>query len=288
MAVIETIDVEAGGFTFRARAAGPGDGRLVLLLHGFPETSAEWLGQLDALGDAGYRAVAFDQRGYSPGARPAEESAYDRDALVGDVLAVADALGAVGPAAGGAAFDLVGHDWGGAIAWQVAGLHPARVRTVSVVSTPHPDAMWAASRQTGSDQRERSSYMKLFRTRGEAEELLLADDAKYLRAAFKGLSETAVAEYLDVLRQPGALTAALNWYRAIEPKSLHDAGSIEVPALYVWGAKDPAMGRIAAEMTATYVSAPYQFVELPDADHWVPENAVAELNESLLEHLATD
>lgn len=287
MAEIEFADIAAGGFTFRARVAGPAGGRLVLLLHGFPETSAEWVGQLSALGDAGYRAVAFDQRGYSPGARPEEEAAYDRDALVGDVLAVADALGATGPAAGGPAFDLVGHDWGGAMAWQVAGLHPDRVRTVSVVSTPHPDAMWAASHREGSDQRERSSYMKMFRTRGEAEELLLADDAKYLRAAYKGLSEPAIAEYLEVMRQPGALTGALNWYRAIEPKSLHDAGSIDVPALYVWGARDPAMGRLAAEMTAAHVSGPYQFVELPDADHWVPENAAAELNESLLEHLAT-
>ncbi|WP_436772371.1 alpha/beta fold hydrolase [Yinghuangia sp. YIM S09857] len=287
MAEIEFAEIVAGGFTFRARVAGPADGRLVLLLHGFPETSAEWVGQLSALGDAGYRAVAFDQRGYSPGARPAEEAAYDRDALVGDVLAVADALGATGPAAGGPAFDLVGHDWGGAMAWQVAGLHPDRVRTVSVVSTPHPDAMWAASHREGSDQRERSSYMKMFRTRGKAEELLLADDAKYLRAAFKGLSETAIAEYLEIMRQPGALTGALNWYRAIEPKSLADAGTIEVPALYVWGAQDPAMGRLAAEMTAAHVSGPYQFVELPDADHWVPENAAAELNESLLEHLAT-
>lgn len=287
MAAIETTDIEAGGFTFRARTAGPRDGRLVLLLHGFPQTSAEWLGQLDALGDAGYRAVAFDQRGYSPGARPEDEAAYDRDALVDDVLAVADALGATGPEAGGDTFDLVGHDWGGAIAWQVAGLRPERVRTLSVASTAHPDALWSASRDTGSDQRERSSYMLLFRTRGEAEERLLADDAAYLRAAFKGLPEAAVAEYLEVMRQPGALTGALNWYRAIEPKSLHDAGIIQVPTLYLWGTRDAAMGRKAAEATAQYVGGPYRFVELPDVDHWVPENAAAEVNEALLEHLAT-
>ncbi|NUU22443.1 MAG: alpha/beta hydrolase [Streptomycetaceae bacterium] len=281
------MDIDAGGFTFRARAAGPEGGRLVLLLHGFPQTSREWLGTLDALGDAGYRAVAFDQRGYSPGARPADEAAYDRDALVGDVLAVADALGATGPGAGGDAFDLVGHDWGGAIAWQVAGLFPDRLRTVTVVSTPHPDAMSAASRDGRSDQRERSSYMRLFRTRGVAEEKLLADDAAYLRAAYAGLPDDAVAEYVDAMRQPGALTGGLNWYRAIAPKSLHDAGTIEVPALYVWGALDAALGRAAAEMTADFVAGPYQFVELPGVDHWVPEKATGELTAELLAHLAT-
>ncbi|MCF2527591.1 alpha/beta fold hydrolase [Yinghuangia soli] len=281
MAVIESVRIQAGGLAFRARAAGPADGRLVVLLHGFPQTSAEWLAQLDALGDAGFRAVAFDQRGYSPGARPAEESAYDRDALVGDVLAVADALGAAG-----AGFDLVGHDWGGAIAWQVAGLHPARVRSLGVVSTPHPDAMSAAARDGRSDQRERSSYMDLFRTRGTAEETLLADDAAYLRAAYQGLPEASVAEYLDVLREPGALTGALNWYRAITPKSLHDAGRIAAPTLYVWGADDAALSRAAAERTAEHVAGPYRFVALPGVGHWVPEQGADALNTALLEHLA--
>lgn len=279
---IERLDIEANGLTFRARAAGPADGRLVLLLHGFPQTSAEWLAQLGALAGAGYRAVAFDQRGYSPGACPAEESAYDRDALVGDVLAVADVLGADGEP-----FDLVGHDWGGAIAWQVAGLHPRRLRTVAVASTPHPDAMWAGTHDEGSDQRERSSYMQLFRTRGTAEETLLADDAAYLRAAFAGLPEESAAEYLEVLRRPGALTGALNWYRAITPKSLHDAGPIAVPALYVWGTDDAAMSRRVAELNADHMAGPYRFVELPGVNHWVPENGADRLNEALLEHLAS-
>lgn len=273
------VEVEAGGMVFRARVAGPEDGRPVLLLHGFPETSAEWVLQLPVLAAAGCRAIAFDQRGYSPGARPADEAAYDRDALVGDVLAVADALGA-------ATFDLVGHDWGGAIAWQVAGLHPERLRTVTVVSTPHPDAMSAAARDSGSGQRKQSAYMDMFRTRGVAEERLLADDAAYLRAAYGGLPDDAVAEYLAMLREHGALTAALNWYRAITPKSLHDAGPISVPALYVWGSADGALGRTAAELTAAHMRGPYRFVELPGVDHWVPEKAADRLNAELLRHLA--
>jgi pimeloyl-ACP methyl ester carboxylesterase len=126
----------------------------------------------------------------------------------------------------------------------------------------------------------------LFRTRGAAEEQLLADDAAYLRAAFAGLPAGSAAEYLEVLRQPGALTAALNWYRAITPKSLHDAGVITVPALYVWGELDAALGREAAEATAGFVSGPYRFVPLAGVDHWVPENGAEQLNAALLAHLA--
>ncbi|MDI2129759.1 alpha/beta fold hydrolase [Yinghuangia seranimata] len=278
---VERIEIAARGMVFTARATGPADGRLVLLLHGFPETSAEWLAQLGALGAAGYRAVAFDQRGYSPGARPAEESAYDRDALVGDVLAVAAALGR-----GDTPFDLVGHDWGGGIAWQVAGLHPHRVRTLSVVSTPHPDAMWASTRDTASDQRERSSYMQLFRTRGKAEDVLLADGAARLRNLYHGLPDEAVAEYVALFTDPATLTAALNWYRSIEPKSLHEAGPIDLPTLFVWGEDDWALGRNAAERTAEFVRGPYRFVPLAGVGHWLPELAADELTDALLAHLA--
>ena len=125
---LEHLVIAAEGMEFRALAAGPADGRLVLLLHGFPETGYTWRRQLEALGRAGYRAVAPDQRGYSPGARPDSVAAYGMSRLVGDVLAIATALGRE-------RFDLVGHDWGGAVAWVVATAAPARVRTLTVLST---------------------------------------------------------------------------------------------------------------------------------------------------------
>jgi pimeloyl-ACP methyl ester carboxylesterase len=276
---VEALEIAAGGWVFSARVAGPADGRPVLLLHGFPQTSASWTSQLLALARAGHRAIAFDQRGYSAGARPPQESAYGRDALVGDVLAVLDALGV-------RRVDLVGHDWGGALAWQVAGLHPERLRTLTVVSTPHPRALASAVRDETSGQRDRSAYIHLFRTRGAAEERLLADDAAYLRAAFATLPAEAAERYLAVLREPGALTAALNWYRAIDPKTLREIGEIHTPTLYVWSDRDPAFGRASAEATADAVAGPYRFEEIAGVDHWIPENGAQALNAALLAHVA--
>ena len=128
----------------------------MLFLHGFPECAYQWEHQLAALGDAGFRGVAFDQRGYSPGIRPAEVDAYAPDELVGDVLRVAAALG-------WPRFDLVGHDWGSAVAWMVAAAHPDRLRSLTAVSTPHGAAFSAALRGD-TDQQKRSEYFRLFRT----------------------------------------------------------------------------------------------------------------------------
>src|SRR4051812_48026683 len=165
--------------TFSALAAGPPDGRLVLLLHGFPQTSYSWRHALAALASAGYRAVAPDQRGYSAGARPTEISQYAMPHLVADVLAIADDMG-------GHEFDLVGHDWGGAVAWQTAGRYPERLRTLTVLSTPHPGSLtWTLTESVGQ-QRERSSYMQFFRRPDEPEDMFLADGAVVLRNTYAG------------------------------------------------------------------------------------------------------
>ncbi len=130
---ITMTQVDAGGFTFDVRIAGPDDGEVVILLHGFPQTSYEWRHQLRALGEAGFRAVAPDQRGYSPGARPPRIEDYALPLLVGDVIGVADALGAD-------RFHVVGHDWGAVVAWALAIAAQDRVITANPVSVPHPDA----------------------------------------------------------------------------------------------------------------------------------------------------
>jgi pimeloyl-ACP methyl ester carboxylesterase len=276
---VERLELTAGGLTFDARAAGPADGAVVLLLHGFPQTSLAWRHQLGALGEAGYRAVALDQRGYSPGARPVDVGEYRADRLVGDVLGFADALGAE-------TFHLVGHDWGGAIAWQVAGRHPERLRTLTSVSTPHP-AAFRRSIEDG-EQRERSGYMLFFRT-PEAEPFFLDNDAAALRTLYSasGLPEDAAAEYLRVLTEPGALTGALNWYRAADVGLVEGLGPITTPTLYVWSTNDPALGRDAAEATAAHVDGPYRFEQLEGVSHWIPEEAPDALNMLLLEHLAS-
>jgi pimeloyl-ACP methyl ester carboxylesterase len=274
---VEQIELAVGSLVFDARAAGPPDGELVLLLHGFPQTSFSWRHQLPALAGAGYRLVAPDQRGYSRGARPGEVGEYRADRLVGDVLGFADALGVE-------TFHLVGHDWGGAVAWQVAGRHPDRLRTLTSLSTPHP-AAFRRSIQDG-EQRDKSSYVLFFRT-PEAEPFFLDSDAAALRALYaaSGLAEDAAAEYVRVLTQPGALTGALNWYRAADLGLIEGLGPITTPTLYVWSTNDPALGREAAEATAEHVDGPYRFEVLDGVSHWIPEEAPDALNALLREHL---
>jgi pimeloyl-ACP methyl ester carboxylesterase len=265
------LDV-GGGLVFDALVAGPEDGELVVLLHGFPQAASMWTSQLEALADAGYRAVAFDQRGYSPGARPTEVGDYRIRHLVGDVLAVA----------GPRPFHVVGHDWGAVVAWHVAGRHPGRVRTLTAVSVPHPVAFAAALAAPDDDQRNRSAYISFFREDGTAEDLLLAGglDAM-LRAAGYPLD---VGERVAAMSDPGALTAALNWYRAMDA-GLAAVGRITVPTLYVWSTEDVALGRQAAEAAAAYVEGRYRFEVLDGVSHWIPEQAPDVLNRLLLEHL---
>jgi pimeloyl-ACP methyl ester carboxylesterase len=273
--VAEHLSIPTPAGSFDAIAAGPPDGRPVLLLHGFPEAAIQWSHQLAVLGREGYRAVAPDQRGYSPGVRPERPADYAMTLLVDDVLAMADHLG-------WSRFDLVGHDWGGAVAWWTADAHPDRLRSLTVVSTPHPAALGAALR-TDEDQQLKSQYMRDWQSRS-TEKLMLADNAAALRRIYDGqVPPSHVDEYVARLSEEGALTAALNWYRAGRPDG--KAGPITVPTLYVWGTEDVALGSTAALDTARWVSGPYRFEMLEDVTHWVPEQAAEELTGLLLEHL---
>ncbi len=280
MAEIEHVTIGVGDLTFDALAAGAADGELVLLLHGFPQTSHAWRHQLSTLAGAGYRAVAPDQRGYSPGARPSDVEAYRSEHLVADTLGMAEALGAD-------RFHLIGHDWGGAVAWQVVGRHPDRLRTLTVLSTPHPAAFSRAlSGELGGDQAERSGYMALFAAEG-AEHDLLNEDAAGLRFVFgvSGLADDEAEPYLRALSTPEALGAALKWYRAADVTLVAGMGPITVPTMYVWSTGDTALGREAAEATADFVEGPYRFEVLEGVTHWIPDQAADALDPLLLEHL---
>ncbi len=275
-------EVSANGWRFTVRQSGPVDGPAVILLHGFPQTSRCFAREITALGRAGFRALAPDQRGYSAGARPARVDDYVLAELVSDVLALADASGM-------GAFDLVGHDWGGVVGWWLAGLHPDRVRTFTAVSTPHPAAL-AGALASDPDQNERSSYLELFRQPGAAERLLLGEsgDGDGLRQVFagSGIDRAAVDGYVEALAAPGALTAALNWYRANDLRvAPAPAGPVVVPTLYVWSTEDIALGRRAAEATAGYVRGPYRLEVLEGVGHWIPDVASDRLTRLLLEHL---
>lgn len=273
---MEAVRLDLGSFTFDGLATGPVDGELVLLLHGFPESAHEWSGILPMLAEAGYRAVAFDQRGYSPDARPPEVADYHHRLLAGDVLGVADALGAE-------RFHLVGHDWGALVAWSAADLAPDRLRTLSILSVPHPRA-FAAARAHDPVQQEKSAYIEFFKTAEGAEQVFLDNDAEGLRRALAEMDPAAVEAHVRVLQSPGAMAAALNYYRAWDD-SLDEIGQIAVPTLFVWSTEDVAIARAGAEATVEWVTGPYRFVELDGLSHWLPEIAPGEIAALVLEQL---
>ncbi|PXY26951.1 alpha/beta fold hydrolase [Prauserella muralis] len=276
--MIEQLTIPTPAGAFDAIAAGPGDGRPVLLLHGFPEAGVQWEHQVAELGADGYRAVAPDQRGYSPAVRPEDPAEYGIAELVGDVLALADALG-------WSRFDLVGHDWGAAVGWWTAAEHAARLRTLTAVSTPHPAALAQAIR-TDEDQAMRSAYLSEWRQTRATEKRMLANDAEALRRMFEWkVPRGHVEDYVLRLSEPGALTAALNWYRAGRPDG--EAGPIEVPTLYVWGTEDVAFGSTAALGTENWVTGPYEFRMFEDVTHWLPEEVPEAFTAVLREFLAT-
>ncbi|MER7460230.1 alpha/beta fold hydrolase [Micromonospora sp. NPDC126480] len=266
--------IDARGLTFDVHA-GPEGGPAVLLLHGFPQHSGEWGDVTPALHAAGLRTYALDQRGYSPGARPAAVEAYRLAELVADAVAVLDALGVD-------AAHVVGHDWGAVVGWALAAGHPDRVRTLTAVSVPHPAAM-AHALANDPQQKARSAYMLLFRQPGKAETVLLALKAAGLRRMLSGVGDAdRVAAYAEPMRAPGALTAALNWYRAMSRTDLAAVGPVAVPTTYVWSDRDIAIGRTAAEACAAQVSGDYRFVELAGVSHWIPDAAPAPLAEAIL------
>ncbi|MGY1734376.1 alpha/beta fold hydrolase [Geodermatophilus sp. SYSU D01045] len=274
----ELLRVDVGDLTFDVRADGPGDGRPVVLLHGFPETSASWAAVTPRLAEAGLRTYAVDQLGYSPGARPLEVGAY---ALPNLAQVTADLMTAMDvPVA-----DVVGHDWGANVAWALAGWHTDRVRSLTAVSVPHPTAFTAAFR-SDPEQKERSSYIRLFWQEGKAEEVLLADGARRLRRMYgDAVDPEAVEEYVAVLSAPGALTAALNWYRAMSSATPVD--DVPVPTTFVWSDADIAIGRIAAEGCGSFVAGDYRFVELAGVSHWIPEQAPDQLAAAILDRIAS-
>jgi pimeloyl-ACP methyl ester carboxylesterase len=260
-----TTTVRARGLVFDVVAGGRQDGPVVLLLHGFPQHSGEWDLVTPALHRADLRTYALDQRGYSPGARPVEVSAYAVGECVADALAVLDALGA-------AKAHVVGHDWGAIVAWHLAAQHPERLRTLTAISVPHPAAFIAALTED-ADQRRRSAYITLLRRPYVAEEALLAAEGAWLRRAMRGVPEDRIERYVAPLRGPGALTGALNWYRAMDRDEMGRLGPVSVPTTYVWSERDGAVGRRAALGCPAYVTGDFRFVPLPGVSHWVPDEA---------------
>lgn len=275
----ELLRVQANGFEFRARVAGNEPDRpTVILLHGFPTTSAMWKPLISALADNDYRVVAFDQRGYSPGARPADSAEYVLPNLVDDVLAIADAIGA-------AQFHLVGHDWGAAVGWTTVLEHPDRVLSWTGLSIAHPQA-FSDALQNDPDQQARSSYFTLFNTPIVPEVLLTFNGLALLNAAYTGMDNDNIVEYLAVFSEPRALSSALNWYRQMGnlTESIAATPETSVPTLFVWGSNDAAVGRGAVLDQAQYMKGLYKVVET-DGEHWLMTTHADQIIPQVLEHI---
>jgi len=275
-------DPQAGLLQFTVDDAGPLDGEVVVCLHGFPQDRGAYAQVTPLLVAAGRRVLVPDQRGYSPAARPAGRDAYVLPGLVDDVLALLDEVGAERA-------HVVGHDWGGAVAWSLATRAPHRLSGLTVLSTPHPAAMRGAL--VRGTQGIRSAYMGLFQLPRLPEALLLARDGAGLRTLLRrsGVPAEHAERYAAVLASPGALTAALNWYRAVPLTAApRPAGAaprpprlVRVPVTYLHGRRDPFFSPAAVAATGRFVAAPFTTRAL-DTGHWIPEDAPAEVAAAVL------
>jgi pimeloyl-ACP methyl ester carboxylesterase len=252
------------GMVFDVRDGGPPDGAPVVLLHGFPQDSTAWDAVAPDLHAAGLRTLAPDQRGYSPSARPSGRGTYRLRELTADVLALLDTAGL-------ARAHVVGHDWGGVVAWALAAWHPDRVATLTAVSVPHPAAMARAF--LTSDQVLRSYYLGLFQVPLLPERLLLAAGGEPLRRMFlrSNLPRDRCEHYVRRMREPGALAAAIAWYRALPLDARDPVRTVRRPTLHVWSTRDAFLGRAATEQTRRFVDAPYRLEVLDGVPHWIPE-----------------
>ncbi|GAA3528861.1 alpha/beta fold hydrolase [Aeromicrobium panaciterrae] len=265
-----------GRFTFDVIDSGPIDGTPVVLLHGFPQRASCWNAVSAHLHAAGMRTYAPDQRGYSPGARPRSRFAYGAKALTSDITALIDTIG-TGPV------HLVAHDWGGAIAWSVAGNHADKVSTLTAVSVPHPGAFLRS--MLSSTQAFKSYYMGLFQFPFLPEWILSSGRGdKLLRGG--GMTKEMVKQFHTEIVDYGALPGGLGYYRSMFRVAPSQFGKkVGVPTTYVWSDNDIALGRKGAEMNQRWVTGPYEFEIFEGATHWIPDERPAELAASIIKRV---
>ncbi|HEX8164379.1 MAG TPA: alpha/beta hydrolase [Beijerinckiaceae bacterium] len=281
----EDVTRRVGEVSLHVVEAGPADGRLTILLHGFPEFWYGWRRQIGPLAAAGLRVVAPDQRGYNLSDRPPGPAAYAIDRLAADVVGLADALGRE-------RFVLVGHDWGGLVAWWAAARHPERVERLAILNAPHPRAFGPYARAHPS-QRLRSAYVAFFQLPFVPEAVLRAGDFALLERALRASSRPGaftdedLARYREAWRRPGALTAMLDWYRALrlKPRLSEGEARIRCPTLVIWGCRDSALEPGLAEASAALCD-DARVIRYDRATHWVQHEEPDAVNEALIGFLA--
>jgi pimeloyl-ACP methyl ester carboxylesterase len=263
-----------------------GEGPLVLLLHGFPQFWYQWRHQIPALVEVGFRVVAPDMRGYNLSDKPLGVRAYRVELLARDVERLIRTCGE-GTAA------LVGHDWGAIAAWTAAMRYPERVEKLAILNVPHParflDGLLSPM------QLLRSSYMFFFQIPRLPEEVIRAGDFALLRSALGrdpvrpgALTAEDIERYIEAIAQPGALTATINYYRALlrypgQTRALLQR--VEASVIVIWGEKDRFLSRRLAEPPHLWVPNLLSVKRLPDASHWVAEDRPLEVNTLLLDFL---
>ena len=273
--------VTANDLSFRCLAAGPDAGELALLLHGFPEGAESWSAQLEALGEAGFLAVAPDMRGYGGTDCPEGEEAYRMPHLIDDVEGLIAVLGRE-------RCHLAGHDWGALVGWSFVSHRPHRVLTWSALSVGHPQA-FAETIREDTDQQQRSTYIQLFLQRDKAEEVLSDGDFRRIRGIYRSagpdvIPQAQIDRFVRSLARPGRLTAGLNYYRANLGGEARPAfPPIAVPTQLIWGDQDPALGAAQADLTFKHVTADYRLKVLEGAGHWLQFERASAVSSLLLE-----
>jgi pimeloyl-ACP methyl ester carboxylesterase len=279
----EFIDV--GEIKLHTVLAGPADGPLVILLHGFPEFWYGWRNQILPLAQAGYRVAVPDQRGYNLSEKPRHLSAYRVDRLAGDVVGLMRALGHERAA-------LVGHDWGGIVAWTTAVLYPQHVTRLAALNAPyHMVAPRVIARHPA--QLRMSAYILFFQIPLFAEAILRNNHWEPLAQTLQrtsrpgAFSETVIEQYRQAWWRKGAMTGMLNWYRALlrRPLPLPLRPRISVPTLILWGARDAALSRPMAQLSAALCDH-VRLVFFEDASHWLQHEEAQEVNQLLIEFFA--
>ncbi len=278
MSKIQKTIMNFNDLDFNVRTAGlDNDGELVIFLHGFPESSLMWEPAMEKMSDLGFRCVAFDQRGYSQGARPQEIPAYSMTSLANDVVTLANKVGFYKQ------FHLVGHDMGSLVGWTVATLYPDLLSSWNAISVPDlPAYEWALKNDPA--QQQKGSYVNVFQQPGAAEAMLQKDDYAVLKNLWAGFDSDTVKTYLDIFSKTGAITAVVNWYRALFQTPQIEYTPVNVPTMLVWGTDDLAIAPAGIEKNTQFVKADYQLKKLA-AGHWLMEFNADETTKLITDHI---
>jgi epoxide hydrolase 4 len=273
-----------GGRRLAAIDEGPTDGPLVILLHGFPEFSYAWRNQVGPLVDDGWRVLVPDQLGYNLSDKPVGLENYDIDALADDVLRLAES-------AGYRTFSLVGHDWGGIVAWWLALRDPDRIERLAILNAPHPATMTRYA-MTHPTQMLRSWYVLFFQIPGLPEALLRAGGYRMARRLLTGtsrgdaFSRHDLDHYQEAWSRPGALTAMINWYRALRKRRKLRSERVRVPTMILWGERDAAL-EFPLALAALRRCAQGRLFRFPNATHWLQHEEPEDVNHLLRAFLSS-